>query len=412
MDTINRTLFEKLLLFFLIVSWVDFPRIIYDKFSLDTMTAFHGKNLLPFFGLGLILFVVYSYCRSAHFTKFKSITISFFIFISSCLDKNDRLAILFILYMILVNVFSAMINHSDFNFRMVIPIFFAHCFYFFYKRFSEITVIDNIHAYFFKYVVYIISTILLFQLAMFMGLVPGVTQGFSPEIIPKITNFIRVDAEHIGYTAYLAIILLYILLFMYEKIPNYQLISIYFLIFSVLVINQTRGAILIGSILLLNFFLFSIKLNGYLKFFFLTALFLTIWLFFENSFTHRIFILSTVDTSASARVFQMIETFKHALESPFFGYGSYYAQNLRFGDANQIVHSYYLRLFVSYGLIGILIFLFYFKSLFASKLTHKSIMGLFVIFGIFTFEPYLMWAVYLIAVFSNFSNKKNSLKLL
>ena len=131
MDTIKRTLFEKLLLFFLIVSWVDFPRIIYDKFSLDTMTAFHGKNLLPFFGLGLILFVVYSYCRSAHFTKFKSMTISFFIFLSSRLDKSDRLALLFILYMILVNIFSAMINNSDFNFRMVIPIFFAHCFYYF-----------------------------------------------------------------------------------------------------------------------------------------------------------------------------------------------------------------------------------------------------------------------------------------
>ncbi|MBT6673565.1 MAG: O-antigen ligase family protein [Lentimicrobiaceae bacterium] len=402
----NRILFERILVFIFVLSWVNFPKIVYDKFSWDFMTAYHGKNLFPFLLPIILLFVIYAYLRSDWSARYKNSFIGFFTMLINRSTIADQLLIILVCYMVLINYLTAIIDQSDANFRMVLPIITAHFFYFFYTRYSQLSIIDNINTYFYKCVVFSIFLILILQLLMFSGVIPGLTGIYSPEINEKIFSGIRVDGGHIGYTSYLGTILLYLMIFHSKKLPIYYRTAVYLTLFSVLIINQTRGALLIAIIMLFSYFISLKNIKIFIAALSVVILLLVVfWFLNVDVSTHRLF---TYDSSTEARLYLMTETFDVFTEKPLFGHGSYFVENLRFGKTvdQQIVHNYYLRFLTSYGLIGFSIFLYYFKHLFANKLSFVNIMGLFVIFSIFTFEPYLMWSIYIIAIFSRIDQKK------
>jgi hypothetical protein len=144
----NRILFERILVFIFVLSWVNFPKIVYDKFSWDFMTAYHGKNLFPFLLPIILLFVIYAYLRSDWSARYKNPFIGFFTMLINRSTIADQLFIILVCYMVLINYLTAIIDQSDANFRMVLPIITAHFFYFFYTRYSQLSIIDNINTYF------------------------------------------------------------------------------------------------------------------------------------------------------------------------------------------------------------------------------------------------------------------------
>ncbi len=381
--------------------------MVYEKFSWDFMVAYHGKNLFPFLLPALLLFVIYTYVRSVLSTRHNNYLYGFLVAPDHQSAIIDKLFIILLAYMLLINYSTAIINQTEWNFRFILPLISAHLFYFFYVRYIRVTNINNIDTYFYKCVVFAIFLILILQLLMFSGVIPGLTAVYSSEIYEKIFNCIRVDGEHIGYTSYLGTILLYLMLFHGKKLPIYYCAVVYLTLFSVLIINQTRGALLIAITLLFCYFISLKNIRTFISALSVAILLSVVfWFLCVDGSAHRVL---SYDSSAQARVHLMVETVNVITgEGLMFGNGSFFTQNIRFGKTidQQIVHNYYLRFLASYGLIGFAIFLYYFKHLFANKLSYVNIIGLFVIFSIFTFEPYLMWSIYIIAIFSRVDQVK------
>ena len=402
----KRILFERILLFLFVLSWVDLPRIIYEKFSWDFMLAYHGKNLFPFLIPAVLLFIVYYYLRSDYSLRHRNDVYGFLTMLISRYTVVDIIFILLISYMIFINYLTAIIDQSDVNFRFILPLVSAHFFYFFYVRFSQVTLINNIHSYFSKYVVIAIFIVLIFQLMMFAGVVGGLTDAYTSEVEQKIVGFVRVDGKHIGISSYLAVILLYLMLFKITNLSIYYRLTLFLTLFLTLIINQTRGALLSALIILLGYMFYNLNSPNNKKYF-IGIIFLVViaWLLYAEYSDHRLFLF---DSSANARWYLIEQTFDSFLESPLFGHGSFYVQNLRFGEGvdQQIVHSYYLRFLTSYGVIGFIGLLFYWKVMFVNKYSYKNLLGLSTVFLIATFEPYLIWATYIIAIFSRIDQKK------
>lgn len=403
----KRILFERSLLFLFVLSWVDFPRIIYEKFSWDFMVAYHGKNLFPFLIPVVLLFMVNYYLRSDFPLRHRNYLHGFFIMLISRHTVADTVFILLISYMILINYLTAIMDQSNANFRFILPLVSAHLFYFFYVRFSQVTVINNIHSYFSKYVVFAIFLVLIFQLMMFFDIVGGLTDAHTSKVTQKIFSFIRVDGLHLGISSYLGVILLYLMLFHITNLAIYYRLILFATLFSTLVINQTRGALLSALIILLGYLFYKLNSPKNKKYF-IGVIFLVVivWLLYIEHSTHRIFLF---DSSANARWYLIKQTFDAFLESPLFGHGSFYIQNLRFGQGidQQIVHNYYLRFLTSYGVIGFIGLLFYWKIMFVNKFSYKNLLGILVVFMILTFEVYLIWAIYIIAIFSRIDQRKS-----
>jgi len=139
----KRIFFEKTLVFLFVLSWIDLPRIIYGKFSWDFMMAYHGKNLFPFLTPIVLLFMVNYYLRSDFSLRHKNSLYGFLTMLISRHTIADTIFILLISYMILINYLTAIIDQSDTNFRFILPLVSAHLFYFFYVRFSQVTVIND-----------------------------------------------------------------------------------------------------------------------------------------------------------------------------------------------------------------------------------------------------------------------------
>jgi len=241
---------------------------------------------------------------------------------------------------------------------------------------------------------------------MFAGIVGGLSDVYTSETTQKIFSFVRVDGLHIGISSYLGVILLYLMLFHITNLAVYYRLIIFSTLFSTLVINQTRGALLSALIILLGYLFYNLNSPKNKKYF-IGIIFLVViaWLLYAEYSSHRLF---SFDSSANARWYLIKQTFDAFLESPLFGHGSFYVQNLRFGEGvdQQIVHNYYLRFLTSYGVIGFIGLLFYWKIMFVNKFSYKNLMGILVVLLISTFGTYLIWAIYVIAIFSRANHKK------
>ncbi len=401
----KRITLEKILLFLFVLSWVNLPGMIYEKWSLDSLTAGHGKNLIPYLLPSLLLFFFYYFYRSEWSARYSNPIYGIAQMIVNKTTTEDKVLGVLIIYMIFINHITAILDSSESNLRMIMPLITAHFFYWLFRRYSFISKIDNLLDFFGQCVFFSISMMLIMQILMFLGIIPGLVDINEADTQQKLFNFIQVNGLHIASTSFTALILLYLLLFQRIKLPAVITIMGFLLIFIALIVNQVRGALLPAAILLFLYFLGRMNLRNAL--FLLAAIFLLVMFYLNNS-DNRIF---SFDSSANERVLLMTKTWESFIEYPVFGQGSYFAQNLRFGFTVQfVVHNYYLRFLVSYGVVGFVIFLCYLQPLFLRRFRYKDLVGLFVIFSIFTFDAYLYWAIMIIAAFHNADINEVSLK--
>ena len=134
---------------------------------------------------------------------------------------EDKALFILIIYMIIINHITAIISSSESNLRMILPLITAHYFYWFYKRYSEISEIENLKDFFGQCVFFSILIMLILQMLMFLGLVPGLVDIADADTQQKITNFIQVNGSHIAFSSFMALILLFLLLFYDIKLPKY-----------------------------------------------------------------------------------------------------------------------------------------------------------------------------------------------
>ena len=400
----KRIYFEKLILFLFVVSWINLPGVIYEKWSWDFLTNGHGHNLIPYLLPCLLLFFSYYFIRSDWSSRFSNPVYGVANMILNKSTMEDRVLVVLIVYMIVINNITAIIDSSESNFRMIMPLLTAHFFYWLYKRYSYVSKISNVNDFFGQCVFFSILIMLILQLLMFMGFVPGLVDIADAETQLQLQSFIQVNGGHLAITSYVALMLLFLLLFYKIKLPTYVIVIGYVLIFSVLIVNQVRGALLPAVILLLLYFFSKLTIRNTII---LGSLVAIVTSFYFNNLDSRIF---SFDSSANERVLLLQETFKVFIENPIFGHGSYFTQNLRFGFTTQfVVHNYYLRFMVAYGLVGFVIFLCYFQPLFLRQVRYKYLVGLFVVFSIFSFSTYLYWAILIIATFHQ--NEQNETTL-
>tara|TARA_Y100001935_G_scaffold197956_1_gene166196 strand:- start:595 stop:1830 length:1236 start_codon:yes stop_codon:yes gene_type:complete len=401
----KRINLEKILLFFFVAAWVNLPGMVYEKWSLDILTLGHGKNMIPYLLPLLLFFFCYYFYRSEWSTRFSNPFYGVAHMIVNKTRTEDKVLGVLIIYMIFINHITAILDSSESNLRMIMPLITAHFFYWLYRRYSYISKIDNLKDFFGQCIFFSVMIMLSLQMLMFLGFIPGLVDDTAADTQEKLFNFIQVNGSHIASSSYTALILLFLLLFYKIKLPAPIILMGFVLIFIALIVNQVRGALLPAAILLI---LYSFgKLNFRNILFLIVATYLVAMFIYTNQ-DHRVF---SFDSSANERVLLMTKTWEAFIEYPIFGQGSYFAQNLRFGFTTQfVVHNYYLRFLVSYGVIGFLIFLCYLQPLFLRRFTYRDIVGLFVVFSIFTFDAYLYWAIMIIAAFHNADINEVSLK--
>lgn len=386
--------FEKIVLFLFVASWVNLPGVIYEKWSLDVLTNGHGKNLIPYFLPCLFLFFSYYFVTSDWNHRFKNPIYGVLTMFLNKSNMEDRLLVILIIYMVFLNHIWAIIDSSESNLRMIMPLITAHMFFWLYKRYSYVSKINNVNDFFGQCVFFAILIMLILQLLMFMGIVPGLTDLYDADSQRKIVGFLQINGKHIATTSFMALILMFLLLFYEIKLPRYVIAVGYVIIFLVLIINQVRGALLPLAALLVLYFCSKLTIRNVTILGVLTALVISLYF---NNLDHRVF---SFDSSANERLLLMNKTFEAFLEHPIFGRGSYFIQNLRFGFTTKfVVHNYYLRFLTAYGIVGFLIFLCYLQPLFLRKLRYKYLVGLFVVFSIASFDAYFIWAFLIIATF-------------
>ena len=405
--------FEKIILFLFIASWVNLPGFFYEKMAWSSLTAGHGKNVVPYFLPVLFIFVLYYFFRLIILRRFTNI---FQAILGMKFYTEDIFFLLLIGFMIIANNLMSFNGFPPANLRMVLPIIVAHFFYFFCIRFTSISIIPNVDKYFIKYVLASIFFIIFIQLMMFIGIIPGLEDGFVDDVKWKLLHFVRVNAHGISFSSYIAFFLLFILL--YYKVNGifkpYFFWTLVASVILVLTINQTRGAIVGAFFVLLTIFFTNVSIKKFFGLILLVIISFSAFMFvmelqiptdpegigaYQNFSNHRVF--SLLDSSASHRLDISLHAFNKFLERPFFGHGSSFAQELRYTIDNtrgMVVHTYYLRFLVSYGLIGLLFFLAYCKTMFLYRYTYINFIGLIVIFIIFTFETYLFHYITILAL--------------
>jgi len=404
LTNIKRMNFEKLILVLFIMSWINLPGVIYEKWSLVFLTNGHGKNLIPYLLPALSLFFSYCFIRSDWNGQFKNLLYGRATMIINKSTMEDWVFVVLLVYMVMINLITAIIDYSESNFRMIMPLITAHFFYWLYKRYSNISKIVNVDVFFAQVVFFSILCMLIIQILMFIDIVPGLTDPFSADNQQKLGNFIQVNGKNLGFTSYTALILLFLLLFHKFKLPTYIIVTGYVVIALALVINQTRGALLPAVCLVFLYFSTKLSLRRAVILGSLIAILMFLYL---NNLDHRVF---SINSSAQERIFLISRTIDVFSESPIFGRGSYFVQNLRFSfiDQNFVVHNYYVRFLTAYGLFGFMIFLCYLQPLFLKRFTFKNLVGLFVVFSICTFETYYMWSFLIIATFHQNEQKRTA----
>jgi len=393
MLSINRVLFEKILLFMLAISWTSLPWVLYRQMSWDLMQAYHGYGLIPFFSPVIFILFGYFYSRTNFFLRSSN---HLFGFLYMLKKKSTNTDIFFLIFMAYIFLNEALTSMSSFMvFEQIVPLIWGHIFYFLYKNFLPFSVINNTKEFFLR------SIVICFLLMIFLQILmpDGVSREFSFNFIQGIIYDIKeTPGDHQGYVSYSAVIFLFILTY-YKKDINMSLIYTifsYLSILYVLLLNQTRGALLPALILIVLFIISNG--NIYKRIFLLISIVLSIliaiMLIPDN---HRIF--SIVDSSASERLMLMIESLNKILNkgNPLFGFGMNDFESWRFGLHQHIVHSYWFVFTLAYGLFGFFLLMFYYIRIFIIKFTFKNIIGLLVIGIMLLSDLQFYYSIYLLA---------------
>lgn len=402
--SVNRVLFEKILICLLALSWVNLPRMLYRQMSWDSMTAYHGNGLIPYFLPVILLLLGYLYCRSDFFLKSSNHILGFSNMMINTITDDDKLFLLLVFYILLLESFNIIFFNTNLNFRILLPLFWGHIYYLIYKNFQHLSVINNVKNFFLKSLVFWFFCMMVLQILMPSGEFRDISYGFINGILFDIT---QTDGRHQGFISYSAVIFLFIMLY-YKRdinIPLFYTIIAYASIFYVLMINQTRGAIL-PAIILLAFFLVSGRRTDLKNLYSIIVVGIVISIFILLNDSHR---LISLGSSGIERLFLIQKTVLSLFDSLLFGLGADNARNLRFGPQNHAVHSAWILFLVSYGILGFIILIVYYVKIFLNKISAKNIIGLFIIFVMFLSETYLYYSIYLIPALAIKVNKDNFL---
>jgi len=390
---------NKLFIFLFVAAWLNLPGLIYERFSLDKLLAYHGHNLVPFF-LPILYFGILIYLFIAsRFYKYESFKIS---------------AQHIIIFLAVLGIFSLeLLNSALYGFRISLriiqPIIFLIFFYTLFKGFSlfNSTINKKLLA---KYSFYIVGLILFIHMLGFMGLVPHfLSVADTDGRIANLTGSSRLNVVQMNISSYYAVFMLVLIFFCSDQMEIKRRYLFFFFILSIALIflNQSRGAILLGlAFIFLKIFYF--KSNIFIKF--LLLIFSLIGLLGLITVFGGSRITDLGDSSGLERILMILYTWNQIQDYPWLGQGAAFENSFRLpGIVPLLIHSFILRYTVAYGIIGTLLF-FVIYYVMHKKPTIKALVITYgFLFGIGIFETYVQWWLSILPIlFSNEKEKRNT----
>jgi hypothetical protein len=300
------------------------------------------------------------------------------------IDPSDCLFLAAISFWIMSEVAQSIVYRAPHISHLVLP------FFWFYTSYYALTLSlerDWLQGVFRKYLIIIPLLMCLLQFAMYLGLIAGESVSLM--------FLLRGDhpsGTHINIMSYIALISSWLILFQRKRseFHNADLMLILFLFFMILV-NQTRGALLLMLILLC------------LKAYSLTSrnLKLIFTLFLTIIFTYGIFLIVSspaniseiLDDSIRQRIGANYLALSDGVSNWLVGQGAEQGLSVRYEGA--LPHSFNIRVFHAYGILGLLFFNFVLLSLFYKSRHDFNVInfsGFTLLHGIMFFEAYLyLW---------------------
>jgi hypothetical protein len=231
------------------------------------------------------------------------------------------------------------------------------------------------------------------QLLMYLHIVPG---AWVP--LEHILNGDRPEGYHLNSSSYVALTGIWIVLFAGGSQQGMgrreSALSLLFVIFTLMImINRTRGALLIEGALV------GLKLYSYLGkwprrmawILGAGAGFGVMWYYMVHV-NAIAFVESIADDSARQRLGAILLIYREVSGSLLFGLGT--ANSLGINFEGMQSHTYFLRILLAYGVVGLLTFMLSIFSMFYANGARRNmcaLSGLLLMLGVMLFESDLQW---------------------
>lgn len=215
------------------------------------------------------------------------------------------------------------------------------------------------------------------------------------EVSYDVTNFSRstwVDPNYLGIL--LGCGLMISLAFLMKIMPYNKVDKKYYILFglcailsiSVIVLQASRGALLSIGASFIVMVLFSKRVSIKRKFIFSLSVFATILVLFYMGYFDLLFFRIESDTTGSGRTDIWFEKINNALNNPLFIIGGGY-QNAMELPPKIDPHNDYLALFLDYGILGMLMYIICLLKILKTKSIFLSSLAIFCCFASLTISP-------------------------
>lgn len=366
-----------------------FPEIIVSKFSLPLP---YFSNRLPYVAplLILLLWVLLTECSQ---TKKVIVPIAW----------PELLFLMNLVVWLSIEMLhsSDKLNVSIHIMEFLAPQIWLFLFYYIFKL-----VVENIGIPQQLYLLFLLVPTLccILQLLSYVNIIPG-----SWVSLEHILRGDRPEGYHLNLTSYLALFGIWLLLFIDGKWRKWSweewaptLLFILFLL--IIAINRTRGALLLLALLFGLKFYEGFGKPARIIIWILGAMALCALLLKYHLSMNFYSIALIDDDSIRQRIGSVFTAIHNNTSSMFTGLGSGKSQSLTFEGMKP--HTYHIRIFSSFGFLGLLSFMLSIVSLFylvGISWRMTTISGFFIINGMMLLEPELHWwyAVIPIAVIMN-----------
>lgn len=250
----------------------------------------------------------------------------------------------------------------------------------------------------------------LLQLLSYLNIIPG---SWVP--LEHIMRGDRPDAHHLNLTSYLAILGIWLILFIdgvwrRSSWVEWAHTVLFILFISVVAINRTRGALLILAVIFWFKLYGSLRKPARIMIWMLGVLSLCVLLVLLNDqiglIPNKIDLIN--DDSLRQRLGSVFSALQNTSSNMFMGLGSSKSELLTFENLKP--HTYHVRIFSAYGFFGLVAFMISISSLF--YLIGKSwgvvtFSGFFLMNAIMLFESELHWWFAVIPVAVIISHQKH-----
>ena len=127
---------HKILFFLFIAAWLNLPGLIYERFGLDSLLAYHGKNLIPFFIPVLVILLIGLFHLNYQYQNKSALYV-----------KKDFLIFYFMIsILICIELVNSGIYGYRFLMRTIQPIIFLYFFYFFMTSIQSILIHQTVNV--------------------------------------------------------------------------------------------------------------------------------------------------------------------------------------------------------------------------------------------------------------------------